>query len=102
MKQELKEKLARIRKSQNRVVMSEFIRIATSDLYDFNPGVRATLREIALLQVTKEDASVPEESPFKGDYIGWCWMSQKNLALRVGKSESQVHRDCLLYTSRCV
>jgi hypothetical protein len=93
MKQELKEQLARIRKSQNRVVMSEFIRIATSDLYDFNPGVRATLREIALLQVTKEDASVPEESPFKGDYIGWCWMSQKNLALRVGKSESQVHRD---------
>ncbi len=93
MTKEKLEQLARIRKSQNRVVMSEFIRIGMSDLYDYDPGVRATLREIAFLQVNDEAASVPADSPFKDDYTGWCYASQGYLAERVGKSESQVQRD---------
>ncbi len=92
MNKELQEKLNRIRKSQNRKVMSEYIRIQESDLYDYQP-CRATLTTIAFLQVNDEKAHTPPDSPFAGDYVGWCWMSQAKLALRVGKSEPQVQRD---------
>ena len=52
-------------KQDHRLDYSEFIRIAESDLYDGQPGVKATLREIAQLQVTKVYATLPKESPFK-------------------------------------
>jgi hypothetical protein len=41
-----------------------------------------------------EDSSYPEDAPdeFKADKEGWCWMSQEKLALKVGRSESQVQR----------
>ncbi|MGA2876970.1 MAG: hypothetical protein ABSE82_15735, partial [Nitrososphaerales archaeon] len=51
-------------KQDHRLDYSEFIRIAESDLYDGQPGVKATLREIAQLQVTKVYATLPKESPF--------------------------------------
>lgn len=92
-----KELLARIQKARNREVMSEFIRVQMSDLYDFNPGVRATLSTIAFLQVNDEHAHVPEDSPFKDDYVGWCWASQDYLAKRVGKSLSQLKRDIVRF-----
>lgn len=87
------EKVKQLRKKHSREILSEFIRIQTSDLYDYNPGVRATLSTIAFLQVNDENAPVPEESPYKGDYVGWCYASQGYLAYRVGKSESQIQRD---------
>ena len=80
-------------KQDHRLDYSEFIRIAESDLYDGQPGVKATLREIAQLQVTKVYATLPKESPFKEDYIGWCFASQITLAKRMGKCERQVRRD---------
>lgn len=52
------------------------------------------LKEIAFLQVNDEKTKVPEHSPFKGDYVGWCYASQKYLACRVGCSERWI-RDCV-------
>jgi len=48
-----KEALELLRKSKNREVMSDFIRIGTSDLYDWEPVRRAVLREIAFLQLAR-------------------------------------------------
>lgn len=92
-----KELLERIRKSRNREIMSEFIRVSTSDLYDFNVGRRAVLKEIAFLQVNDEKAHTPPDSPFAEDYVGWCWASQKYLAARVGCSERWVRDSVNLF-----
>ena len=56
------------------------------------PQTRAILREIASLQVNDEQAKVPEDSPFKGDYTGWCYASQRYIAARVGCSERWVRK----------
>jgi hypothetical protein len=89
------EKVARLRRSENRKVMSEFIRIGTSDLYDGQPGVRATLREVAFLQVNDENAEYPEKAPqsFKDTRVGWCYASQAYIGLRVGLTEGQIQRN---------
>ena len=84
--------LAAVRKARNREIMSEYIRVQMSDLYDFQP-CRATLTTIAFMQVNDENAYCPEDSPFKGDYIGWCPASQETLACRVGKHVRQIQRD---------
>jgi len=67
--------------------------ISESDRYDQKPAARALLIQIALMRMD-EDSKYPEDAPqeFKDDKIGWCWLSQFKLGLRVGISESQVHR----------
>src|SRR5579863_5915601 len=92
--EEKKEMVERVRKAKNREVMSEFIRIGQSDLYDWQETRRAVLKEIAFLQVNDEKTKVPDHSPFKGRYTGWCYASQKFIACRVGCSERWV-RDCV-------
>src|ERR1039458_1830682 len=91
-----KELVAQLRKSRNREVMSEFIRIGTSDLYDYQKA-RATLREIAFLQVNDEKAYTPPDSPFAGDYVGWCYASQLYIAERVGYDENTVWRHIQMF-----
>lgn len=92
--EETKELVERVRKAKNREVMSEFIRIGQSDLYDWQETRRAVLKEIAFLQVNDEKTKVPANSPFKGRYTGWCYASQKFIACRAGCSERWV-RDCV-------
>jgi hypothetical protein len=85
-------KLERIRQGKNRKVFSDYIRIGESDLYDYEPVRRAVLKEIAFMQVHDEDTKVPKNSPFKGQYAGWCYASQKRLAARVGTTEGYVKK----------
>jgi hypothetical protein len=92
MRKELQDKLDAIRKQQNMVAASDFLQVGMSDLYDFNMGLRATLKEIAFMQATKENPNYLKDSPFKDDQIGWCYASQAYLAKRVGGSERQVRR----------
>jgi len=92
--EETKELVERVRKAKNREVMSEFIRIGQSDLYDWQETRRAVLKEIAFLQVNDEKTKVPHNSPYKGRYTGWCYASQKFIACRTGCSERWV-RDCV-------
>src|ERR1035438_4143060 len=68
-------------------------KITDSSLYDWNSTARFLLTQLAVLAMD-EDSSYPEDAPdeFKADKEGWCWMSQEKLALKVGKSESQVQR----------
>jgi hypothetical protein len=86
-----KEDLERIRKKKNRLVMSEFIRIGSSDLYDWQPVRRAILKEIAFMHSDGTNTKRPTGSPFK-DYEGWCYASQLSLAIRVGTSEGYVQK----------
>jgi len=69
-------------------------KIAESSLYDWNSTARFLLTQIAVLTMDDEDDNYPDDAPeeFKQDKVGWCWMSQFKLALRIGKSESQVQR----------
>lgn len=87
------EKLARLKKSVAKKENSLVIQIMESDLYDRNPGARFLLVAIAYSQRTNENAYVPPDCPYKDDMLGWCDLSQWKLALRVGKSDSQVFRD---------
>jgi hypothetical protein len=89
-----KKLLELVRKSKNREVMSDFIRIGTSDLYDYDVNRRAVLREIAFLQQNNESKKTPEDSPFAHDYVGWCWASQRYIAARVGTVDDYVS-DCV-------
>jgi hypothetical protein len=69
-------------------------KIAESSLYDWSSTARFLLTQIAVLAMTDEEDNYPEDAPeeFKQDKIGWCWMAQYKLALRIGKSESQAQR----------
>jgi hypothetical protein len=96
MSSEALEKVKQLRKKHSREVLSEYIRVQTSDLYDHHPA-RATLTTIAFLQVNDENAAVPAESQFKGDYTGWCYASQEYISHRVGKSLRQTIRDLELF-----
>ena len=64
-------------------------------MYDGQPGVRATLREIAFLQINDENAEYPEKAPqsFKDTRVGWCYASQAYIGLRVGLTEGQIQRN---------
>lgn len=69
--------------------------IAESDLYDFKATARALLTAIALMTMSDVDDPYPEDAPeaYKGkNKLGWCWLSQWKLGLRVGISESQINR----------
>lgn len=69
-------------------------RVVESDLYDWNQTARFLLNQIAVMTIKDEDDGYPEDAPdsFIADKIGWCWMSQHRFALRMGVSESTVHR----------
>jgi hypothetical protein len=90
---EKKEKLKAAMKAAGKEEKSLARKIAESSLYDWNSTARFLLTQLAVL-VMDEDAKYPDDAPdeFKEDKEGWCWMSQFKLALRIGKSESQVHR----------
>jgi hypothetical protein len=92
-----KELLELLRQSKNREVMSDYIRIGTSDLYDYDVTRRAVLREIAFLQQNNDKKKTPEDSPFHGDYVGWCWASQRYIAGRVGTTDDYVHECVKLF-----
>src|SRR5450755_2390510 len=68
-------------------------KIVESSLYDWNPTARFLLREIAVMRMD-EDSNYPDDAPekFKADKVDWCWLSQFGLGLRIGVSESTVHR----------
>src|SRR5271154_6291158 len=69
-------------------------KITDSNLYDWNATARFLLTQIAVLAMPNEDASYPDDAPdrCKNDKTGWCWMSQKRLALKIGKSLSTVEK----------
>ena len=72
--------------------LSLFIRIGTSTLYDWEPAVRAVLKEIAFMTVQGEGDLMKPTAECRKDipYDGWCWASEKYLAERVGCSERWV------------
>lgn len=82
-----------MKKAMAKKDMSISIKIQQSDLYDWSPGQRYLLDTVSRLQVNDLEAYYPEDSPYLGDQVGWCWMAQWRLALRVGLSESQVQKD---------
>jgi hypothetical protein len=89
-----KEKFKAAMKAAGKEEKSLARKIAESSLYDWKPPARFLLTQIAVLSMSDEDDNYPEDAPddFKEDKIGWCWMSQYKLSLRVGNSESQTHR----------
>lgn len=99
MSKEAVAKAKQIRKQLAKKDMSISIKIAESDLYDWNPSARYVLDTIARLQINDEESYYPEDAPdeFRNTRIGWCWMSQWRIALRVGKSEVQVQRDIQMF-----
>lgn len=82
------------KQSQQKKANNLFIKIQESGLYDWNPTARALLVTISLLQMKDENAYYPEDAPLDhyNNRIGWCWMSQYRLALRVGCDERTVRR----------
>jgi len=68
-------------------------KIVESGLYDWNPTARFLLNQIAVMRMD-EDSNYPDDAPskYKADKVDWCWLSQHGLALRMGVSESTVHR----------
>lgn len=68
-------------------------KIVESSLYDWDATARFLLSQIAVMRMD-EDSNYPEDAPerCKDDKKDWCWLSQHSLALRIGKSESTVHK----------
>ena len=58
-------------------------KITDSTLYDHQPAARFLLVQLAVLAM-KEESDYPEDSPFQDDKVGWCWMSQEGLSLKIG------------------
>jgi hypothetical protein len=94
MGKEALEKVKAILKARDKAASSSVIQVWQSDLYDFRNS-RITLVTITFLQMNDENSTYPEDAPkeFRDDRVGWCWASQKFIAERAGKSESQAHRD---------
>jgi len=71
--------------------LSLYIRIAESAIYPWKPTLKAVLKEIAYLRVSRE-----KNRPFGRDpkipYVGWCWASERTLAERCGCSERTIRR----------
>src|SRR5271156_2857357 len=96
MDEKQKEQLKRLKKQYAKKSLP--IRIMESSLYDWSPGTRLILLIIALGQRTNDEAWVPEDSPWTAEQmLGWCDQAQWRIALRAGKSESQVHRDIIQF-----
>jgi hypothetical protein len=80
------------------------ILVQESDLYDWNPSARFLLLILVLgtrRSTVNEDGTkkwVQEDCPYTPEeMVGWCDMAQWRLAGRVGKSESQVHKDLKMF-----
>jgi hypothetical protein len=60
-------------------------KIMESTLYDGKPTARFLLGELALLAMN-EKSKYPADAPkeFRNDKVGWCWMAQWKLSLRLG------------------
>jgi hypothetical protein len=86
-----------VQESKNRKAYSDAIAVGDSDLYDYEVTRRAVLREIAFMEQQDEDKKTPEDSPFAGDYVGWCWASQRFLANRAGTTDDYVHECVKLF-----
>lgn len=99
MRPEVKEKLDKIKATQNMVAYSAYIQVAQSALYDFAPVRCAVLKEIAFMQMTSEDSKYMEDAPpeYKENRIGWCWASQETLALRCRCSEKYVQESVKVF-----
>lgn len=100
----------RAREGRGDKPLSMYIRVAESDLYDWDVTSRSILKEIAYLAVKDvgdEDKKVraaratPINSPYK-DYEGWCWAKQDYLAERVGCDEKTVCRKLGVMEEDCV
>jgi hypothetical protein len=74
--------------------LSLFIRIGMSTLYDWHPAARAILKEIAFMTVKGEGDLMKPSAECRKDipYDGWCWASEKTLALRVGCDDRTIRR----------
>jgi Helix-turn-helix domain len=68
-------------------------KIKESSLYDWNPTARFLLTDLAVMAMD-EDSSYPDEAPdeYKADKVGWCWLSQAKLAIRVGVHDTTIYR----------
>jgi len=68
-------------------------KVVESELYDQKPTARFLLNQIAVMAMD-DDSNYPEDAPeeYQQDKVGWCWLAQYKLGLRVGISESQAHR----------
>src|SRR5271167_4180001 len=88
-----KEKIKAIMKPAGKEEKSLARKVAESSLYDGSATARFLLTQLVVLAMDKDD-KYPEDAPdsFQADKEGWCWMSQFRLSLRVGVSESQIHR----------
>jgi hypothetical protein len=88
-----KEKFKALMKAAGKEEKSLARKVAESSLYDGSATARFLLTQLVVLAMDKDD-NYPEDAPdsFKADKEGWCWMSQFRLSLRVGVSESQIHR----------
>lgn len=94
METKTKEELKALRKKKKTLPRL----VLESELYDWNPGARMTLLVVALGTRSNPEAWIQEDCPLTAEEaIGWCDMSQWRIALRVGKSESQVHRDIMVF-----
>ena len=76
--------------------LSLYIRIGTSTLYDWQPAIKSTLKEIAFMRVQGAPAGTkvkPRDPSRKTiNYDDWCWASEKTLAQRSGCSERSTQR----------
>ena len=61
-------------------------KICESSLYDGQPVARFLLNQLAVLAMD-EDSTYPDESPYKDDKEGWCWMAQWKMSLRLGTDD---------------
>jgi len=76
--------------------LSLYIRIGTSTLYDWQPAIKSTLKEIAFMRVqgAPAGARVKPRDPSRKtiNYEDWCWAGEKTLAQRLGTSERSIQR----------
>jgi len=76
--------------------LSLYIRIGTSTLYDWQPAIKSTLKEIAFMRVqgAPAGARVKPRDPSRKtiNYEDWCWAGEKTLAQRLGSSERSIQR----------
>jgi hypothetical protein len=70
------------------------IRIGESTLYDHAPGMRAVLKEIAIMTSSPGSEKKPKSDGFDAgwNWAGWCWPQEKTLAGRTGNCERLVRK----------
>lgn len=84
--QEQRERVKQLRKKAGIEHEKSLARkITDSSLYDGQPAARFLLVQLAVLAMD-EDSDYPEDAPlkYKADKVGWCWMGQVGLSLKIG------------------